>query len=267
MTSYEGTRWDLRQTLTQRVGGFFHNVRKVVGVTCAVCANPASGHLCDYCSGHHEQYGAELADRVYPLSFVRAYARPVIHQSAWTVRAYKRVPPAPKCAEDMALMVLAATFIHRTCIARDVGGPWDAVTFIPSARLPGREHPAAELARQVMPRVTEQRFLLSIGPGFSDPARTVRRDRFFVAEQYAHKVDGHRVLLIDDTWTSGSKAQSAALALRSAGALSVTVLCVGRWMHDDWPEHRAILDRFTDPYDATICPTTSEPCDPAVAAW
>jgi adenine/guanine phosphoribosyltransferase-like PRPP-binding protein len=36
------------------------------------------------------------------------------------------------------------------------------------------------------------------------------------------------VLLLDDTWTSGGTAQSAAVALKRAGARSVTVVVVGR---------------------------------------
>lgn len=36
------------------------------------------------------------------------------------------------------------------------------------------------------------------------------------------------VLLIDDTWTTGGNAQSAALALRAAGASKVAVMVIGR---------------------------------------
>jgi hypothetical protein len=37
-----------------------------------------------------------------------------------------------------------------------------------------------------------------------------------------------RVLLLDDTWTTGSSAQSAAMALRRAGARSVIFVVLGR---------------------------------------
>jgi orotate phosphoribosyltransferase len=36
------------------------------------------------------------------------------------------------------------------------------------------------------------------------------------------------VLLIDDTWTTGGHAQSAAIALRDAGAAKVAVVVLGR---------------------------------------
>ena len=41
------------------------------------------------------------------------------------------------------------------------------------------------------------------------------------------------MLLIDDTWTSGGHAQSAALALRQAGATRISALIVARWLTDD----------------------------------
>jgi orotate phosphoribosyltransferase len=36
------------------------------------------------------------------------------------------------------------------------------------------------------------------------------------------------VLLIDDTWTTGSRAQSAAIALRDVGAVTIAVVVIGR---------------------------------------
>ena len=41
-------------------------------------------------------------------------------------------------------------------------------------------------------------------------------------------VAGQVVLLLDDTWTSGGAAQSAAVALKRAGARSVAVVVAGR---------------------------------------
>jgi hypothetical protein len=143
-----------------------------------------------------------------------------------------------------------------------IGGPWSTVTFVPSEKRPGPTHPVAALARQVS-RNNESgnRLLLGTGPGFSTPPeRTVRHDRFSVPAQHVGRVEGRRVLLIDDTWTTGAKVQSAAVALHDAGAISVTALCVARWCRDDWPDHKALLDGCTAPYDALICPTTGGSC-------
>ena len=45
------------------------------------------------------------------------------------------------------------------------------------------------------------------------------------------------VLLIDDTWTTGASAQSAAAALRAAGAGRVAAVVVGRHVNRDWREN------------------------------
>lgn len=46
--------------------------------------------------------------------------------------------------------------------------------------------------------------------------------------------DNQSVLLIDDTWTTGGNAQSAALALRSAGAVKVAIVVIGRHFDRDF---------------------------------
>ena len=56
--------------------------------------------------------------------------------------------------------------------------------------------------------------------------------RYFDPGRYAtsRQLDGESVLLIDDTWVSGSSAQSAAAALREAGAARVGCVVIGRWL-------------------------------------
>lgn len=56
--------------------------------------------------------------------------------------------------------------------------------------------------------------------------------RYFDPDRYAtaRRLDGESVLLIDDTWVSGSSAQSAAAALRNAAAARVGCVVIGRWL-------------------------------------
>ncbi|MGI9092895.1 MAG: hypothetical protein ACR2FF_05535 [Mycobacteriales bacterium] len=56
------------------------------------------------------------------------------------------------------------------------------------------------------------------------PSRDPRGDRYLAVDSAA----GASVLLLDDTWTTGAHAQSAAAALRAAGAVAVGVWVVGR---------------------------------------
>jgi predicted amidophosphoribosyltransferase len=67
--------------------------------------------------------------------------------------------------------------------------------------------------------------------------------------------------VIDDTWTTGGHAQSAALALRVAGATRVSVLVVARWLKEDYGDNKQFIDdlRGRD-YDPSICPWTGAKC-------
>lgn len=78
-------------------------------------------------------------------------------------------------------------------------------------------------------------------------------------------VDKH-VLVVDDTWGSGNKAQSAALALKAAGATCVTVLCATRWLRYDWADHRELIESLVEPYDAMRCPVSGDVC-PQTSSW
>jgi hypothetical protein len=62
-------------------------------------------------------------------------------------------------------------------------------------------------------------------PGAADSwARWLDPDRF----RAAGPLPGARVLLLDDTWVSGSTAQAAAVALKRAGAARVVTVVLGR---------------------------------------
>ena len=66
---------------------------------------------------------------------------------------------------------------------------------------------------------------------------------------------GANVLLLDDTWVSGASAQSAAAALKRAGARRVAVVVLGR--------HLDPADRLGGPLAARLVPG---PYDPARCA-
>jgi orotate phosphoribosyltransferase len=61
------------------------------------------------------------------------------------------------------------------------------------------------------------------------------------------------VLLIDDTWTTGANAQSAAAALKDAGAGPVAAVVIGRHLNRDWHENDRRLRALTTPFDWGHC--------------
>jgi hypothetical protein len=188
------------------------------------------------------------------------------HQSVHTAYAYKYPVPAPGCVENMQLLVAGATLVHGPCIGAGTG-LWDIVTFVPSTKttVPPAEQPCAGLPRKVVGN-NEARNRVTLVPGpDSDGAKEFRRDviagRFAVTPEYAARVAGAHVLLVDDTWTSGANMQSAAVALKDAGATRVTALAVVRWLRWDWDDHAALLRTLAQPFDPLHCPVSGGTCD------
>jgi hypothetical protein len=72
--------------------------------------------------------------------------------------------------------------------------------------------------------------------------RLLRRSRVAVAEREfseakyltSRDLRGEDVLLIDDTWTTGASAQSAAAALRAAGSGTIAAVVIGRHVNREW---------------------------------
>jgi hypothetical protein len=61
--------------------------------------------------------------------------------------------------------------------------------------------------------------------------------------------------------------QSAAAALKLAGAVGVTGLCVARWLSWKWPPHVPLLEKITaQPYDPFRCIAFDRTC-PAPGAY
>jgi adenine/guanine phosphoribosyltransferase-like PRPP-binding protein len=73
--------------------------------------------------------------------------------------------------------------------------------------------------------------VLGLGPDASVEGRAVLVSRYGAAQT----MTGHpAVLLVDDTWTTGGRAQSAAIALHDAGAARVAVVVLGRHFDRDF---------------------------------
>jgi hypothetical protein len=140
---------------------------------------------------------------------------------------------------------------HRRCLESILHGPVDVVLPVPSTqrrggspleRVPGLpDHVTGALSATAAGGAPDwcPELLLRT----SVPIAHMRPDcnAFVVRDRSRPLVDGARVLLLDDTYVSGSRAQSAAVAFRSAGARSVLIVPLGRTIRPDRLEQHAVF--------------------------
>lgn len=136
--------------------------------------------------------------------------------------------PAVRNRMSVRLAALTAVFLehHRDCV-----GPFDSVVLVPS---PARMA-VASIVQRVPSLRDEHRPALTVSAvGFKNELRT---DRFAMTRA----VSGERVLVLDDTFTSGATLFSAVAALLDAGAEIVGPVVLGRHLQPSWEPSRAML--------------------------
>ena len=110
-----------------------------------------------------------------------------------------------------------------------------AVAVVPSGQGRPGAHPLAALVRSCVALPVVR---LSVVPA-EVHARGVNPGWVRVGDPVA----GGDVLVVDDTWVSGGSAQSAAAALKLAGARRVAVIVLGRHVNPDRPGVRPVSRR------------------------
>jgi hypothetical protein len=123
-------------------------------------------------------------------------------------------------AATLRAMLLVFLRDHGPCLWRAAGTASPTrLSVVPTARGRLGTHPLHSLVQGYLAIPCAE---LVARPG-GEQARDLDPERF-----RAVPLPGARVLLIDDTWTTGSTAQSAAMALRAAGARSIVTVVLGR---------------------------------------
>lgn len=167
----------------------------------------------------------QVANVVVPITY--SIEREQMHHS---LRHYKD-GATPKIRDrftfDLAAVLWRFLREHEGCVAALVGvTSFDRVTVVPSGTQASNEARGG-LRRIVgeIVRPTAERFERLLEPTNSTVPKHQFNANRFAAQQ---RLDDEDVLLIDDTWTRGASVQSAALALKSAGARRVGVVVIGR---------------------------------------
>lgn len=244
----------VRAAIIQKSGGYFRNVVREDNVTCRVCAAPVDGWLlCARCNSDRSTFGSRLADVVVPLTYAVS-----LSQSGYVMRGYKD-HSKPEVRASMGRVVSQVLYYalvtHQRCIAAVVGARVDARVAVPSSsalRVEG--HPLIAICE----RMAATSPALRLVPRSASAAGRGTRSCLFTV---AGDVKGRHVMVIDDTWTTGGHAQSAALALRDAGASHVSTVVIARWMNHDYSATAEFLRTHRHAaYDPDRCPVTGGDC-------
>ncbi len=215
---------------------------------CAICHGcTRPGFSTCYSCAHVTGQVRRPCHRIVPLS---VYAIPGgLHA---TLRRYKD----GGVAEDryrhtvfVASLLARFLFDHGDCLQGGRAGGWDLITTVPSSGRPGR-HPLERALGLVPWLAAQHRETLTRGAGTM--GHNMASDTGFVARP---DVRGARVLLVDDTFTTGARAQSAASALQLAGARVIAVVPVGRVIDPSHGEHAQAYwkSRSREPFDFRRC--------------
>ena len=211
---------------------------------CIVCRGPAqSGYArCYQCEAHQVLGHGLLADAVVPISYaVRGTA---FADDLWRYKS--RPAPGSPARESLQALLLAFLADHGDCVWRHAAMPApDGLAVVPSGVGRPGPHPLLALAS---PHLRLPLWPLAIRPGRQGRDLDVRR---FAASRTRA---GRSVLLVDDTWVSGASAQSAAAALKLAGAGHVAIVVLGRLVNPADPRAAALVGGLVPGhYDPAAC--------------
>ncbi|HEX2743913.1 MAG TPA: hypothetical protein VHO07_17350 [Streptosporangiaceae bacterium] len=215
-----------------------------VCAVCAVCRGPLRpGFARCYQCGRHGLLGPGLlADAVAPISY--AVKGTALAADLWRYKSWPR--PSPSARTSVLALLLAFLHDHGPCVWRHAGMPAPGrLAVVPTGCGRPGPHPLLELAS---PYLRLPLTPLAIRPGRQGRDLDVHR---FGADQTAAGAD---VLLIEDSWVSGASAQSAAAALKLAGARRVAIVVIGRHIDPADPWAGTLTARLkTASFDPSKC--------------
>jgi predicted amidophosphoribosyltransferase len=152
----------------------------------------------------------------------------------------------------MQVAAIVARFLrdHGDCVRNAAGRDWTVMTIVPSSGARAGTHPLEVAVRMARAHGPLYRRLLE---RTAVPLERLHADEG--AYRVTQDVEGMSVLLLDDTFTTGTRIQSAASALALAGAHVVAAITVGRVVRPDFsPEARALWDQQrATPFDFGTC--------------
>jgi predicted amidophosphoribosyltransferase len=214
---------------------------------CSRCLGPVSGFA--HCFGCNKLFASaphELRGAVVPMTSV-------VKPSPWysLLAGYKT--SAPQYMPPLAAVAYAFITAHEAEITGLLGGESDLLTIVPSTRgIPYDQQPLCStlaLTTAIRERLVQTMSYVS--------GQSIGRQEYkpTVFKPIKGTIKGKRVVLVEDTWVSGSRALSAAGALMEAGASGVAVLPIARVLDDGfWPSDHPYRTAMQQGYDHRAWP-------------
>jgi len=221
---------------------------------CPTCFNFTAGYeLCYACA-----YGRQVLDTVLPISY--SVAQEQLHHA---LASYKRLDGevARRLRAIVAAILWRFLTHHEACLAEAANtGRFDLVTTVPSGD-PFRDdgHPLRIIVGELVGPTRERHQRLLRPTSADTPPRTFSPAKF----EATTKLDNQSILLIDDTWTTGASAQSAAATLKTAGAGPIAAVVIGRHLNREWHENDRRIRGITRPFEWQACALCSDAVAPA----
>ena len=192
---------------------------------CRTCRGPVQAGFarCYQCDLAHERCGGLLADVVAPVAYAVKGGR--LASDLWRYKS--GMPGAAEAGTRLAAMLAVYLREHGDQVWRAAGmaaGP-ELAAIVPSGQGRPGPHPLLGMAVSC---VDVPIIPLTAAPGAAARARGLADGVAVGWLTVGGAVAGADVLLVDDTWVSGASAQSAAVALRAAGARRVALVVIGR---------------------------------------
>jgi len=187
-------------------------------LVCGLCRGPLRPGFsrCYQCERQDLLGRGLLADAVVPISY--AIKGTAFAADLWRYKS--RDAPAASARASILALLLAFLADHGACVWRHAAmPPPGCLAVVPTGYGRPGPHPLLALAAPYL-RLPVTRLVIRPGEQGRDP----NPNRFSAERSTA----GASVLLLEDTWVSGASAQSAAAALKRAGARHVAVVVLGR---------------------------------------
>ncbi len=209
---------------------------------CDVCHGAANTGFtrCYSCDQTVDQV-SEPIELVVPISLT-----PTEGQFYHVLKSYKNPWGTPQQRMQLAALYSRVLHEHGTCIRAKAGMDWDTVTIVPSSGARTGPHPLENVVSMAPAVGPLYRPLLARG------AEAITHNQASDGGyQVTTPVAGRRIVLVDDTFTTGGRVQSAASALQRAGATVVAAVVAGRIINPTygtsealWAKQRAKAFRF-----------------------